>query len=67
MPETKINDERELWEFAERTARRVETWPDWKKEGWVVLDKRKDATSFSTLDSNDEPLAHRQEAETRFD
>jgi hypothetical protein len=38
MPET--IDERELWKFAERTAKQVETWPVWKKEGWAVLDKR---------------------------
>lgn len=31
---------KELWEFCERTAREVDKWPAWKREGWAVLDKR---------------------------
>lgn len=68
MPETKIIDERELWEFAERTAKRVETWPDWKKEGWAVLDRRKDAASFSTsYEGSREPLGDHKESKASFD
>lgn len=67
MPETKIIDERELWEFAERTAKRVETWPDWKKEGWVVLDRRKDIVSVATLENRQESLGEPKESKTRLD
>jgi hypothetical protein len=45
-------DERELWEFAERTARKVESWPDWKKEGWAVLERREVTMHFSEVYRN---------------
>lgn len=35
-------EERVFWEEIERIAKSVDEWPEWKKEGWAVLDKRDD-------------------------
>jgi hypothetical protein len=51
MPKT-ATDESALWEFADRTAEQVESWPDWKKEGWAVLDKTADSLMDSYYDKN---------------
>lgn len=45
MPE--LLDESALWLFADKVAKEVESWPNWKKEGWAVLDKKKAARIFS--------------------
>lgn len=34
------NDDTEFWEKVHKIAKQVEEWPQWKKEGWAVLDKR---------------------------
>ena len=36
--------EDEFWESVHEIAQEVESWPEWKKEGWAVIDRR------STLD-----------------
>lgn len=47
MP-TKINDDLEFWNSVEKIAKTVDEWPDWKKEGWAVLDKREMDDSIPT-------------------
>ena len=35
-----------FWVFVEQTSQEVETnWPNWKKEGWDVLDRREFANA----------------------
>jgi hypothetical protein len=33
-----------FWEYVEKTAKQVDAWPQWKKEGWAVLDKVPDVS-----------------------
>lgn len=44
-----IQEEKEFWEKVEEIAKQVDEWPQWKKEGWAILDMREDyQTSFPT-------------------
>jgi hypothetical protein len=68
MPEKAAIDERELWEFAERTAKKVEDWPAWKKEGWAVLDGRKTSAAMSSShETNHQLNGEHKKFGSRFD
>lgn len=47
-------DEKELLEFAAETARQVQTWPSWKREGWAVIDAKR--THTRELDPRDSTI-----------
>jgi hypothetical protein len=36
----KILEDIIFWKAVEDIARSVDNWPDWKKEGWAIIDKR---------------------------
>lgn len=40
----------EFWEFVERTSKEVATWPDWKKEGWDMLEKNEGRSANCSSD-----------------
>lgn len=40
-------DESNLWEFAEKTARKVEAWHSWKKDGWAIIEKTVETSSYA--------------------
>jgi len=42
MPDRPTADDNDkFWQFVEETSKRVESdWPEWKKEGWDVLDRK---------------------------
>jgi hypothetical protein len=41
-------DHHEFWQFVEKTSQEVERWPDWKKEGWDMLEGSEMKAGFTS-------------------
>jgi hypothetical protein len=44
-------DDNNFWGAVKKIAETVDNWPEWKKEGWAVLDKREVEAPLSSSSS----------------